>query len=164
MIIIGELCVSFDFSPLFTLLNFFYIFFSVCTNTESLGPTPMGAKMATRQWADADDSDDENEMKKARSLRSGGISQNNVPETVSTSNTGVSSGESSILDGIRMRASHIDNTVSDGRYGRDQDESLSRGGGGGGSGDRGFRADDNNIPRAQSQGQYQGRDDQFGVC
>ena len=91
----------------------------MCTNIESLGPTPMGAKMATRQWADADDSDDENEMKKARSLRSGGISQNNVPETVSTSNTGVSSGESSILDGIRMRASHIDNTVSDGRYGRD---------------------------------------------
>ena len=134
----------------------------------------MGAKMATRQWADADDSDDENEIKKARSLRSSNTTQqnNNSSDINNTNNIGggIRSGESSILDGIRIRASHIDNTISDGRYGRDQDESSSRvisGDRGGGGGERGFRVDDNNTSRGQGQGQgqfqFQGRDDQYGV-
>lgn len=117
---------------------------------ESLGPTPMGAKMHNRQWADVD-SDEETEIsKKARSLR------NPVNLTGSTGGPETVTGESSILEAIRMRASHADNTVSDGRYGRDQDDNSSSRGGGS------FRQEDSgpNFPRGQ---QFQNRDDQYSV-
>jgi hypothetical protein len=116
-------------------------------HTESLGPT--GAKMHNRQWADVD-SDEETEIsKKARSLRNPvNLTGSTGPETVT--------GESSILEAIRMRASHADNTVSDGRYGRDQDDNSSSRGGGS------FRHEDSgpNFPRGQ---QFQNRDDQYSV-
>lgn len=107
----------------------------------------MGAKMATRQWADVD-SDEENEItKKHRSLRNPvNLAGGTGPETVT---------DSSIFEDIRMRASNADNTVSDGRYGRDQDErdTSPRGG---------FRQEDSgpNFPRGQ---QFQNRDDQYAV-
>lgn len=110
----------------------------------------MGAKMHNRQWADVD-SDEETEIsKKARSLR------NPVNLTGSTGGPETVTGESSILEAIRMRASHADNTVSDGRYGRDQDDNSSSRGGGS------FRQEDSgpNFPRGQ---QFQNRDDQYSV-
>ena len=116
------------------------------TFLDSLGPTPAGAKMAggaNRQWADVD-SDDESEIKKARSLRNPvNLAGATGPET--------STGESQIFEEIRMRASHADNTVSDGRYGRDQDERESSPRGN-------IRQEDSgpNFPRGQ---QFPNRDD-----
>ena len=121
-------------------INYFILF------PDSLGPTPAGAKMASganRQWADVD-SDDESEIKKARSLRNPvNLSGATGPET--------STGESQIFEEIRMRASHADNTVSDGRYGRDQDERESSPRGN-------VRQEDSgpNFPRGQ---QFPNRDD-----
>ena len=114
----------------------------------------------SRQWADADDSDEDTDTaKKARSLRNNAVTNNN-PETTT--------GESSILENIRIRASHADNTVSDGRYGRDnQDDNPSRGdrfqndGPGSGPNNSNFRNQNQNFN--QNQNQFQGRDDPYGV-
>jgi hypothetical protein len=68
----------------------------------------MGAKLSQKQWADSD-SDEESPSKK-RNLRSQVVTPGSEPQDV--------------MEGIRMRANFQDNSVSDGRYGRDQEENI----------------------------------------